>query len=192
MESSRCKSGLAKAVASRPVASVAICRATGRCEAYTARKQAVRIQLRHLSSLRCRRRHPSGRQHPCKRLGELVSESPEFLARGMLSKGFPANTGELAISREDGSVRPTQRHQVPGARGPLHGKRTTLNAEKPVAKGDQRRQLRVDEQSYEPMVPMKVEKRRAPARGGHAIQWRDGANRWTYRRSAPYSRRRTR
>jgi hypothetical protein len=125
-------------------------------------------------------------------LGELVSESPEFLARGMLSSGFPANTGELTTSREVGSVRPTQRHQVPGARGPLHGKRTTLNAEKPAVKGDRRRQLRVDEQSYEPMVPMKVEKRRAPARGGHAIHWRDGANKWTYRRGNTCSRHRTR
>ena len=45
------------------------------------------------------------------------------------------------------------------------GSEGTLNAEKPVAKGDQRRQLRVDEQSYESMVPMKVENRRAPDKG---------------------------
>jgi transposase len=42
--------------ASRPIASVAIHWATGGCEAYTARKQAVKIQLRKLGSLRCRRR----------------------------------------------------------------------------------------------------------------------------------------
>ena len=41
--------------ADRLVASVAIHRVTGGCEAYTARKQAVRIQLRNLISLRCRR-----------------------------------------------------------------------------------------------------------------------------------------
>jgi hypothetical protein len=56
-------------------------------------------------------------------------------------------------------------HQVPGARGSPHGKRTTLNAEQPVVKGDRRRQLRVAEQSYEPMVPLKVENRRAPGKG---------------------------
>jgi|SRR6516165_1177339 len=42
-------------LASRPVASVAIHRATGGCEAYTARKQAVKIQLRNRLSWRCRR-----------------------------------------------------------------------------------------------------------------------------------------
>ena len=57
------------------------------------------------------------------------------------------------------------------------GSEQALNAEKPVAKGNRRRQLRVDEQSYEPMVAMKVENRRAPARGGHGIHWSDGANR---------------
>jgi len=43
LESSWCKSSPVKAVAGRPVASVAIRRATGGCEAYTASKQAVRI-----------------------------------------------------------------------------------------------------------------------------------------------------
>lgn len=82
------------------------------------------------------------------------------------------------LSRQMGAcAAQPQEHRVPGARGPLHGKRTTLSAEQPVVKGDRRRQLRVDEQSYEPMVPMKVENRRAPARGGHDIHWRDGANR---------------
>ena len=48
LESSWCKSIPVKAVAGRPVASVAIRRATGGCEAYIASKQAVRIQLRNL------------------------------------------------------------------------------------------------------------------------------------------------
>jgi hypothetical protein len=48
LESSWCKSSPVKAVAGRPVASVAIRRVTGGCEAYTASKQAVRIQLRNL------------------------------------------------------------------------------------------------------------------------------------------------
>ena len=37
-----------QSLAGRPVASVASRRATGGCEAYTARKQAARVQLRHL------------------------------------------------------------------------------------------------------------------------------------------------
>ena len=48
------------------------------------------------------------------------------------------------------------------------------------------------EKSYEPVVPVKVENRRAPARGGHDIHWREGANRWTYRFGTTYPRRRTR
>lgn len=107
--------------------------------------------------------------------------SPESLARGMLSKGFPVNPGDLATSREDGrGAAQNQRHRVPwSTRGPLHGKRTTLTAEKPVVKGDRRRQLRVDEKSYDPIVPTKVGNRRAPARGGHDIHRREGANRQT-------------
>ena len=47
MKSSWCKSSPVKAVAGRPVASVAIRWVTGGCEAYTVSKQAVRIQLRN-------------------------------------------------------------------------------------------------------------------------------------------------
>lgn len=43
MKSSWCKSSPVKAAAGRPVASVAIRRVTGGCEAYTVSKQAVRI-----------------------------------------------------------------------------------------------------------------------------------------------------
>src|SRR6516162_9370976 len=32
------------------------------------------------------------------------------------------------------------------------------------------------EQSYNPIVLMKVENRRAPARGGHGIHWREGGS----------------
>jgi hypothetical protein len=48
LKSSWCKSSPARAVAGRPEASVAIRRVTGGCEAYTARTQAMRIQLRNL------------------------------------------------------------------------------------------------------------------------------------------------
>ena len=47
MKSSWCKSSPVNAVAGRPAASVAIRRVTGGCEAYTASKQAMRIQLRN-------------------------------------------------------------------------------------------------------------------------------------------------
>jgi hypothetical protein len=50
MKSSWCKSSPVNAVAGRPAASVAIRRVTGGCEAYTASKQAMRIQLRNRSN----------------------------------------------------------------------------------------------------------------------------------------------
>jgi len=56
IQPSGCKSRLIKVEQDRSVASVAIHRVTGGCEAYTARKQAVKIQLRNLISSRCRRR----------------------------------------------------------------------------------------------------------------------------------------
>jgi len=93
--------------------------------------------------------------------------SPESLARGMLSSGFPANPGELSASRARWACVPPnpKRTGSPGARGSLHGKRMNPRREKPVAKGNRRWQRRVDEQSYEPMVPLKVENRRAPVKG---------------------------
>jgi hypothetical protein len=53
----------------------------------------------------------------------------------------------------------------------------TLDEENPAAKGDRRWRARVGEQSYEPIIPAKVENRRAPERGGHGSHRREGANR---------------
>jgi len=50
-----------------------------------------------------------------------------------------------------------------------------------MTKGDRRLWLRVPEQSYESIVPMKPGNRRAPARGGHDTRWREGTNRSVYR-----------
>jgi hypothetical protein len=36
------------------------------------------------------------------------------------------------------------------------------------------------EQSYDPVVPAKVENRRASERSGHGIHWREGGNKVTY------------
>jgi hypothetical protein len=66
---------------------------------------------------------------------------------------------------------------VPGERGSPHGKRTNPRRGEPCCQGRPEGQAWVDEQSYEPIVPMKVENRRAPERGGHGIHWREGANR---------------
>jgi len=72
-------------------------------------------------------------------------------------------------------LRPTQRNQVSGERGLPRGSEQALDEEKPVAKGDRRRQLRVDEQSYDSILPMKVENRRAPEKGRprHPLEGRD-------------------
>ena len=42
---------------------------------------------------------------------------------------------------------------------------------------DRREHGRMLEQSYDPIVPMKVGNRRAPARGGHGTHWREGVAR---------------
>jgi hypothetical protein len=52
----------------------------------------------------------------------------------------------------------------------------TLKPKSPVIKGNRRWQLRIGEIAYEPIVPMKVENCRAPARGGHGIHGREGGN----------------
>src|SRR5262249_30327464 len=126
-----------QSLASRPVASVASRQVTGGAEAYTARKQAVRIQRRHRPSSGSRRRFPGGRQYPGNRDREVAKESPESLARGMLSKGIPVNPGELPtpVRTGYGSTQP-ERNQVPREMRASHG----------------RRQGRVGEQSYEPIV----------------------------------------
>ena len=48
------------------------------------------------------------------------------------------------------------------------------------------------EQSYNPTVPTKVENRRAPARGGHGIHWREGGSRRTNLLKGDITRLRTR
>jgi hypothetical protein len=37
-----------------------------------------------------------------------------------------------------------------------------------------------DEQSYDPIVPVKVGNRRASERSGHGTHWREGGNKRTY------------
>ena len=71
---------------------------TGGCEAYTVRKQAVRISSEIVHRGDRRRRDPGGRLYPGNRILRGCSESPESLARGMLPKGLPVNPGELPAS----------------------------------------------------------------------------------------------
>ena len=75
--------------ARRPVASVAVRRATGGCEAYTAKKQAVKIQLRKLGfvampTLLTKRKAASGRPLVQGRTG--IAGVP---SSGHASKGIP-------------------------------------------------------------------------------------------------------
>jgi hypothetical protein len=142
---------------SRSVASVAIHRATGGCEAYTARKQAVRIQLRN-RPYRCDadavslvRKAASGSD----RYGEVVPGSPESLARGMLPR----------IGRE-----PRRAHHL------LPHQEERLLHREVRAEGDRRDHGWMDEQSYDPIVPVKVGNRRASVRSGHGTHWREGGN----------------
>ena len=59
----------------------------------------MKIQLRNLPTLRCRRRWSSGRQHPgTTAIAKGGPGSPESLAQGMFPNGFPMNLGELSVS----------------------------------------------------------------------------------------------
>ena len=167
MESSWWKSSPAKAVAGRPVASVAPASGDRWGEAYTARKRAARIQLRNrfvvsVPTLLAWRKAASGRA-----LGEFAPGPTESLARGTLSKGFSRNLGELPISsREPGMVHPTQRTRPWGygcAPAGSEGRHPT--AEVPGRRGRPEVAGTGREQSYDPIVPMKVGKRRASAKG---------------------------
>lgn len=57
---------------------------------------------------------------------------------------------------------------------------------------DRRKHGWIREQSYNPVVPTKVENRRAPARGGHGIHWREGGSRRTHLLKGDITRHRTR
>src|SRR5262249_61937710 len=57
---------------------------------------------------------------------------------------------------------------------------------------DRRKRGRIWEQSYNPIVLMKVENRRAPARGGHGPHWREGGSRRTNLLKGNITRLRTR
>jgi hypothetical protein len=75
-----------------------------------------------------------------------------------------------------GSTQP-EKNQVLRETRASHGKQTDPRRGVPTAKGDRRRQERVGEQSYEPIVPSKVGNRRASERSGHGTHRREGANR---------------
>ena len=192
MKSSWCKSSPVKAVAGRPVARVAIRRATGGCEAYTASKQAVRNQLRNWSDRDADALSEAEGSIRCT-VTRGVSGSPESLAQGMLIKGLPVNPGELPASTHIwAQVAPNPK--TPGLR---RARVASVRSERPSSgvscgQGKPEAQARADEQSYETIVPMKVENRRAPARGGHGIRWREGWNRSMDRRAATCTRPRTR
>ena len=122
-------------------------------------------------------------------LCEVCSGSPESLARGMLTKGLPVNPGELPASPHIwAQVSPNPK--TPGLRGvraaPERSERPSSGVS--CGQGKPEAQARAGEQSYDSIVPMKVENRRAPARGGHGIHWREGMNRSMYRRSATGTR----
>ena len=122
-------------------------------------------------------------------LCEVCPGSPESLARGMLIKGLPVNPGELPASPPIWAQVPPN-PKTPGLR---RVRAASARSERPSSgvscdQGKPEAQARAEEQSYDSIVPMKVENRRAPARGGHDIHWREGMNRSMYRGSATGTR----
>jgi hypothetical protein len=109
-------------------------------------------------------------------LCEVCSGSPESLARGMLIKGLPVNPGELPAPPLSGHlVAPNPK--TPGLRGvraaPARSERPSSGVS--CGQGKPEAQVRAGEQSYDSIVPMKVENRRAPEKGRprHPLEGRD-------------------
>jgi hypothetical protein len=150
-------SGPVKAVAGGPVASIASRRATGGGEAYTARKQAVRIQLRNRFVIATPtplawRKAASGQPLTRGCSGVAGVHSP-----GHAFKGTPREPRRARyLSRTGPRFSPTRMEPGPEGNEGVPGKRTNPRRGVPATKGDQRWQERVGEQSYEPIVPVKV------------------------------------
>ena len=126
MKSSWCKSSPVKAVAGGPEARVAIRRVTGGCEAYTARKQAVSVQLRNrffiaMPTPLAWRKAASGR--PLSRGWPGIAGVP---SPGHASKGISREPRRAPCLCRLLGVGPAQPKpdQVPGDEGPPRGKRT--------------------------------------------------------------------
>jgi hypothetical protein len=188
MKSSWCKSSPVKAVAGRPVARVAIRRVTGGCEAYTVSKQAVRIQLRnrpHCDADAVRRSEGSIRYAVMRGVAGIAGvASPGHACKGTFREPrrapcFSANWAQVSPNPKTPGLRGVR---VAPARSERPSSGVSCDQGKPEARA------RAGEQSYDSIVPMKVENRRAPARGGHGIHWREGMNRSMYRRSTTCTR----
>jgi hypothetical protein len=92
---------------------------------------------------------------------EVALRSAVSLARGMFPQRLAGNPRELPISFTSGGTPPK------GVEG---------NVQPRV---DRRKHGRMAEQSYNPIVPMKVGNRRASARSGHGTHWREGGSKRT-------------
>ena len=135
---------------------------TGGCEAYTVRKQAVRVQHRNrftvpMPTFSKRRKAAFSSNRYC----EVVLGSAVSLARGMFPKRLAGNPRELPILSH------TRRNAF-GWVGRYVQPRV-----------DRRKHGRMVEQSYNPIVPVKVGNRRASEKSGHGTHWREGGSKRT-------------
>ena len=87
-------------------------------------------------------------------------EPPESLARGTLPQGFPRNLGELSsllLQLRGHGARLTATGPAPAGMGcTWPGSERASRGKVPAVEGDRRRPGRVGEQSYDPIVPVKV------------------------------------
>src|SRR5450631_4092762 len=97
---------------------------------------------------------------------EVWLGSPGSLARDMLTEGLSVNPGELPASPLSGHLVPPN-PKTPGLRGervaPVRSERPSNGVS--CCQGKPEAQVRAGEQSYDSIVPMKVENRRASEKG---------------------------
>src|SRR6266436_1345069 len=102
---------------------------------------------------------------------------------------------ELRVRRAEGSIRDDRncegRTEIAGVPSSGHVSkdfpRTQESSPSPLARAVSRTPRetggdrgRMEEQSYDPVVPAKVGNRRASERSGHGTHWREGGNKVTY------------
>jgi hypothetical protein len=101
---------------------------------------------------------------------------PTLLTRRKAASGRPIQRGRAGVAGV-----PSSGHASKGIpqepRRARHLWSQERKRDRRETRGDR---IRVEEQSYDPVVPVKVGNRRASGRSGHGTHWRKGGNRCTY------------
>ena len=108
---------------------------------------------------------------------------PTLLTRRKAASGRPLLRGRAGVAGVPSSGHASKGISQKPRRAPHllpHREECLSHREVRDPKGRPEGSRRDGEQSYDPIVPAKVETRRASERSGHGIHWREGGNKVTY------------